>query len=106
MCGSNVPVNRWAGNKLRIHPPARGRRRDGGSGGGSTRNRRLDPHPARFARRPPPCRGRCTTKLVARGTIMGEKRKIALTVNGKRYEDEVEVRVTLADFIRGQLGLT
>jgi carbon-monoxide dehydrogenase small subunit len=37
---------------------------------------------------------------------MGEKRKIALTVNGKRYEDEVEVRVTLADFIRGQLGLT
>jgi len=37
---------------------------------------------------------------------MGEKRKIALTVNGKRYEDEVEVRVTLADFIRHQLGLT
>jgi len=37
---------------------------------------------------------------------MGEKRKIALTVNGKRYEDEVEVRVTLADFVRGQLGLT
>ena len=32
---------------------------------------------------------------------MGEKRKIALTVNGKRYEDEVEVRVTLADFVRG-----
>jgi len=37
---------------------------------------------------------------------MGEKRKIALTVNGRRYEDEVEVRVTLADFIRQQLGLT
>ena len=37
---------------------------------------------------------------------MGEKRKIALTVNGKRYEEEVEVRVTLADFIRHQLGLT
>ena len=37
---------------------------------------------------------------------MGEKRKIALTVNGKHYEDEVEVRVTLADFVRGQLGLT
>ena len=31
---------------------------------------------------------------------MGEKRKIALTVNGKRYEEEVEVRWTLADFIR------
>jgi len=38
---------------------------------------------------------------------MGETRKISLTVNGKRYEDqEVEVRVTLADFIRHQLGLT
>ena len=37
---------------------------------------------------------------------MGEKRKIALTVNGKRYEKEVEVRVTLADFIRHYLGLT
>ena len=38
---------------------------------------------------------------------MGESRKIALTVNGKRYENqEVEVRVTLADFIRHQLGLT
>ena len=37
---------------------------------------------------------------------MCEKRKISLIVNGKRYEDEVEVRVTLADFIRGQLGLT
>jgi len=37
---------------------------------------------------------------------MGEKRKIALTVNGKRYEEEVEVRVTLADFVRHQLGLT
>ena len=31
---------------------------------------------------------------------MGDKRKIALTVNGKRYEEEVEVRVTLADFVR------
>src|ERR1700729_2605654 len=37
---------------------------------------------------------------------MGQTRKIALTVNGKRYEEEVEVRVTLADFIRHQLGLT
>src|SRR5882724_12504368 len=37
---------------------------------------------------------------------MGESRKIALTVNGKRYEEEVEVRVTLADFVRHQLGLT
>jgi aerobic carbon-monoxide dehydrogenase small subunit len=37
---------------------------------------------------------------------MGQTRKIALTVNGKRYDEEVEVRVTLADFIRHQLGLT
>ena len=37
---------------------------------------------------------------------MGETRKIALTVNGKRYEETVEVRWTLADFLRHQLGLT
>jgi aerobic carbon-monoxide dehydrogenase small subunit len=37
---------------------------------------------------------------------MPESRKISLTVNGKRYEEEVEVRVTLADFLRHQLGLT
>src|SRR5216683_5148996 len=34
------------------------------------------------------------------------KRTVALTVNVKRYEKEVEVRVTLADFIRHYLGLT
>ena len=27
-------------------------------------------------------------------------------MNGKRYEQEVEVRLTLADFLRQQLGLT
>ncbi len=37
---------------------------------------------------------------------MGETRKISLSVNGKTYEEEVEVRFTLADFIRQQLGLT
>jgi len=37
---------------------------------------------------------------------MDEKRKISLTVNGTRYQEEVEVRVTLADFIRHQLNLT
>src|SRR5436305_15173047 len=40
------------------------------------------------------------------GTRMSEKRKIAVTINGKDYEEEVEVRWTLADFIRQQLGLT
>jgi len=37
---------------------------------------------------------------------MGEKRTISLTVNGTVYEKEVEVRLTLADFIRHHLGLT
>ena len=37
---------------------------------------------------------------------MGETRKITLTVNGKAYREEVEVRLTLADFLRHQLGLT
>ena len=37
---------------------------------------------------------------------MGETRKIAVTVNGKRYDAEVEVRLTLADFLRQTLGLT
>jgi aerobic carbon-monoxide dehydrogenase small subunit len=43
---------------------------------------------------------------VMRGVTMGETRKIAVTVNGKRYEAEVEVRLTLADFLRHTLGLT
>ncbi len=37
---------------------------------------------------------------------MGETRKITVTINGKRYEEEVEVRFHLADFIRQNLGLT
>ncbi len=37
---------------------------------------------------------------------MSEKRNIAVTVNGKRHEHEVDVRLTLADFLRGTLGLT
>jgi carbon-monoxide dehydrogenase small subunit len=37
---------------------------------------------------------------------MAETRKIALTVNGRRHEAEVETRRTLADFLRQQLGLT
>jgi carbon-monoxide dehydrogenase small subunit len=38
---------------------------------------------------------------------MGETRIISLSVNGKSYEEEeVEVRFTLADFLRQQLGLT
>jgi len=35
-----------------------------------------------------------------------EKRKISLTVNGEAYEEDVDVRLTLADFLRRQLGLT
>ena len=37
---------------------------------------------------------------------MAESRKVSLTVNGKHYEAEAEVRLTLADFIRHTLGLT
>lgn len=37
---------------------------------------------------------------------MGETRRITLTVNGKKYEEDVEVRWHLADFLRQTLGLT
>jgi len=37
---------------------------------------------------------------------MSDKRTVTVTVNGTRYEKEVEVRLTLADFIRHHLGLT
>ena len=37
---------------------------------------------------------------------MGETKRISLSVNGKTYEEEVEVRFHLADFLRQQLGLT
>ena len=37
---------------------------------------------------------------------MTDTRKIALTVNGRRYEETVETRFMLADFLRQQLGLT
>ena len=37
---------------------------------------------------------------------MAESRNITVTVNGKRHEQQVQVRLTLADFLRQQLGLT
>jgi carbon-monoxide dehydrogenase small subunit len=37
---------------------------------------------------------------------MSETRKIRVTVNGVVREEEVEVRLTLADFLRHKLGLT
>jgi carbon-monoxide dehydrogenase small subunit len=37
---------------------------------------------------------------------MSETRQITLTVNNKKYTENVPVRVTLADFLRHQLGLT
>ena len=37
---------------------------------------------------------------------MAETRNIAVTVNGRRYEETVETRHTLGDFLRQQLGLT
>ena len=37
---------------------------------------------------------------------MGETRAVRVTVNGKGYEQQVATRVTLADFLRHELGLT
>jgi carbon-monoxide dehydrogenase small subunit len=37
---------------------------------------------------------------------MSESRTVRVTVNGKSYERDVEVRLTLADFLRHRLGLT
>ena len=37
---------------------------------------------------------------------MSKKAAITLTVNGKSYEQSVEVRMTLADFLRDELALT
>jgi carbon-monoxide dehydrogenase small subunit len=37
---------------------------------------------------------------------VSETRNIAVTVNGKCHETTVQVRLTLADFLRHQLGLT
>ena len=37
---------------------------------------------------------------------MTERRTISLTVNGRHHEEDVEVRLSLADFLRRQLGLT
>jgi carbon-monoxide dehydrogenase small subunit len=37
---------------------------------------------------------------------MSDKRSITVTVNGTRYTKDAAVRMTLADFLRGPLGLT
>jgi carbon-monoxide dehydrogenase small subunit len=37
---------------------------------------------------------------------MSETRRISVTIDGTLYDEEVEVRFTLADFMRQQLGLT
>jgi hypothetical protein len=37
---------------------------------------------------------------------MSETRTISVVVNGRTYEMEVDVRLTLADFLRQRLGLT
>src|SRR5271165_1286719 len=37
---------------------------------------------------------------------MTEVRRISMTVNGREYQETVPVRLTLADFLRHQLGLT
>jgi aerobic carbon-monoxide dehydrogenase small subunit len=37
---------------------------------------------------------------------MSDTRKISITVNKRKYDETIPVRVTLADFLRHQLGLT
>ena len=37
---------------------------------------------------------------------MSDKRRVSLAVNGRAYQEDVEGRLTLADFLRHQLGLT
>jgi aerobic carbon-monoxide dehydrogenase small subunit len=37
---------------------------------------------------------------------MNETRRIAITVNGRHHDADVDVRLTLADFLRHQLNLT
>ncbi len=44
--------------------------------------------------------------LRSHSTDMSEQRTIAVTVNGKRHEATVPVRLTLADFLRQKLRLT
>ncbi|HTK12893.1 MAG TPA: (2Fe-2S)-binding protein [Xanthobacteraceae bacterium] len=39
-------------------------------------------------------------------TQRSKRRTVSLTVNGKAYEKEVDVRLTLADFLRHELRLT
>lgn len=38
--------------------------------------------------------------------VLAPKEKIKLTINGKNYEELVDIRMTLLDFIREQLGMT
>ena len=39
-------------------------------------------------------------------TVVSEKRVVSLTVNGRAYHAAAEPRLTLADFLRHELGLT
>lgn len=41
-----------------------------------------------------------------KGEAMSDVRKIELNVNGVRYVREIETRLTMADFLRHELGLT
>jgi carbon-monoxide dehydrogenase small subunit len=41
-----------------------------------------------------------------RKAVKMSKHKISLTINGKKYENEVEARLLLSDFLRDDLGLT
>ena len=40
------------------------------------------------------------------GSLMSDRRAVTVTVNGVMHTREAPVRMTLADFLRGELGLT
>lgn len=44
--------------------------------------------------------------MISKEKVPGSRRLIALTVNGKAVEGDIDCRMTLAEFIREELGLT
>jgi len=54
----------------------------------------------------PACKGSADVTTARQGDSMSESRDIVVTVNGRRHEAKIPVRMTLVDFLRHQLGMT
>src|SRR5215204_3584882 len=54
----------------------------------------------------PACKGSADVTTARQGGSMSESRDIVVTVNGRRHEAKIPVRMTLVDFLRHQLGMT